>query len=269
MVTNAVFSLEGRVVLLTGAAGRLGAAMAQAIAAAGAQLVMCGRREAVLEACRNSFAESDRARCHVFAADITKEGDILSLYRLVESRFGALHGIVNNAYAGRVGSLDAIEPSDFQAACQYNLVAPFMLVKSFRGLLETAARTSGRSSSIVNVASMYGTVSPDPEVYGLSRKNNPLHYGATKGGLIQMTRYLACHLGASGIRVNSIAPGAFPDTSVDPGIPAFYEKLAAKAPLKRVGVPWEVAGPVIFLLSDASSYITGANVPIDGGWTAW
>ncbi len=264
-----MFNLENRVVLLTGAAGHLGRAMSDAIVDAGAELIMSGRRVEALEACRSRFAAAKRDRCHIVAGDITKDEDIVALRQVIENRFGSLHGIANNAYAGRVGPLDTIGPEDFRMACQYNLITPFTLVTVLRSLLEDGARQTGQSSSVVNVASMYGSVSPDPAIYGESGKNSSVHYAATKGGLIQMTRYLACHLGTSGIRVNSIAPGPFPNTEDDPEILTFYDRLAAKVPMKRVGSPREVAGPVVFLLSDAASYVNGVNLPIDGGWTAW
>ena len=263
------FDLTGRVVLLTGAAGRLGCAMSQAILAAGAELVMVGRREAALSGERDRLAAPLRARCHVVASDVTQPEAPARLEDEVRRRFGRLHGLVNNAYAGKVGPLQTISRENFLDACTYNLVAPFELAKALAPLLEQSAVRDGGTSSVVNVASMYGVVSPDPSIYGDSGKNNPAHYGATKAGMIQLTRYLACHLSPGRIRVNSVSPGPFPDTDVDPGIPQFFEKLAARVPMGRTGRPEEAAAPVVFLLSEAASYVNGANLPVDGGWTAW
>jgi NAD(P)-dependent dehydrogenase (short-subunit alcohol dehydrogenase family) len=263
------FDLTGRVVLLTGATGYLGSAMAYAILDAGADLILTGRREKTLATQRELLSPELRERCHISACDVTHTDTPAYLKSLIEKRFGGLHGIVNSAYAGRVGTLDAIDAADFITACTYNLVAPFALVKALAPLLEETAKKSRTTVSVVNVASMYGIVSPDPSIYADSGLNNPVHYGASKSGMIQLSRYLACHLGQAGIRVNSISPGPFPNTEVDSDIPEFYEKLARKVPMGRVGRAEEVAGPVVFLLSNAASYVNGANLSIDGGWTAW
>jgi gluconate 5-dehydrogenase len=113
---------------------------------------------------------------------------------------------------------------------------------------------------------MYGHVSPDHRLYGDSGMNNPPFYGAAKSGLLQLTRYLACHLGPSAIRCNSISPGPFPSDGVTA---EFAARLIDKVPMGRLGQPRDLAGVLLLLASDAGSYINGADIPVDGGWISW
>jgi len=122
--------------------------------------------------------------------------------------------------------------------------------------------------SIINIASMYGMVSPDPAIYGESKFNSPANYGAGKAAVIQFTKFCAVHLAKYKIRVNAVSPGPFPSPSVQMN-KTFISKLVEKVPLKRIGHPSELNGVIVLLCSEASSYITGQNISVDGGWTSW
>lgn len=262
------FDLDAHVVLLTGATGHLGQAIAESLVRAKAHIVLGARNIEKLKILETRLLDLG-GTVTVLPFDVEGEAERKRAIDTIATELGRLDGIVNNAYSGKTGTVENSTITDFERATAFNLSAPFQLVQLALPLLKAAGLRNQGGASVVNVASMYGVVSPDPRIYGSSGSNNPPFYGATKAGLIQLTRYLACHLATSNIRVNSVSPGAFPPDSIGREQPQFHAELCAKMPLGRIGVPREVAEPIVFLLGAAASYITGANLPIDGGWTAW
>jgi NAD(P)-dependent dehydrogenase (short-subunit alcohol dehydrogenase family) len=124
-------------------------------------------------------------------------------------------------------------------------------------------------ASVVNIASMYGHVSPDPAIYGDSGQNSPPYYSAAKAALIHYTRYAAVHLAPDRVRVNAISPGPFPPMRFRDEKPDFYAQLVKKVPMGRIGMAEDMVGPLVFLASPHAQYVTGTNLCVDGGWTAW
>jgi NAD(P)-dependent dehydrogenase (short-subunit alcohol dehydrogenase family) len=262
------FRLDGRVAFLSGATGHLGRAMAVAMAGAGAHVVLNARSAEPLE----DFAKSMQGQGYkvsVACFDITDKSAVGEHIAKIGREHGGLDVIVNNASAGRTGTIESASAEDFEQLYRVNVVASFEILQAALPLLRESARKTPGGASIVNIASMYGSVSPDPSIYGTSGANNPPHYGAAKAALIQFTRYAACHLAADRIRVNCISPGPFPAAKYLERDPQFAQRLSAKNPMGRVGDPMELQGPLLFLASDASSYVTGIDLAVDGGWTAW
>jgi NAD(P)-dependent dehydrogenase (short-subunit alcohol dehydrogenase family) len=177
---------------------------------------------------------------------------------------GVPDGLVNLTAFSTVRDMQELSAEDFDRVNHGGLTATFILARSVG-----ARMAAERKGSVVLFSSMYGMVSPNPEVYEAPMNKNPLEYGVGKAGIIQMVRYLAVHWGTENVRFNCISPGPFPNSQVQEQYPDFIERLAEKSPMHRIGQASEIAGSVVFLLSDAASYITGHNLVVDGGWTSW
>ncbi|GAB4576895.1 MAG: SDR family oxidoreductase [Roseibium sp.] len=262
-----VFDLTGKRAVVTGAAGHLGQAITTGLADAGADLLLVGRNRSKLETLVESLrAQGRSATCE--ALDLSQPEEISAFSEKLVSEGQPVDILVNNAYSGVTNSLENSTADQYASSYQIGMIAAAELVRTLLPAMRAAVARRG-DASVVNIASMYGHVSPDARIYGDSGQNNPPFYGAVKGALIQYTRYAACHLAKDGVRVNAVSPGPFPPISFRETKPEFYKELLNKVPMGRIGLPEDLSGPVVFLSSSAAAYITGVNLPVDGGWTAW
>jgi NAD(P)-dependent dehydrogenase (short-subunit alcohol dehydrogenase family) len=257
------FRLDGRVAFISGAAGYLGREMGFALGEAGAKLILNGRNAARLEAFAAQLGRAGiAAECAPFDM---MDFDAVRRFFAVLPRLDIL---INNAVTMTAKSLAEVTPEDFDTAYRSAVTAAFEAVRAARPALARAAAASG-DASVINIATMYAAVSPDPKLYSEPGQMSPPHYGAAKAGLVQLTRHLAAELGPSGVRVNALAPGPFPRGEVAGRDPGFASRLAARTMLGRTGRAAEIRGPILFLASPAASFVTGAMLMADGGWTAW
>lgn len=251
---STAFHLQNREIWVIGGAGYLGQEVVKMLTGLGATVL-----------CADLPGKAQNGP-HVTAADLDIS-DIPALEKFAEEQIaarGVPHGLVVMTYASTAKKFDDLTPEDFDEANHGNLTATFTLARAVGNAM--AQRGSG---SLVLFSSMYGSVSTDPGLYEAPMNPNPVEYGVGKAGIQQLTRYLAVHYGKSGVRCNAISPGPFPNPTIQAAQPAFIDRLAKKVPLGRVGQSPEIAGAVAFLLSDASSFITGQNLAVDGGWTIW
>lgn len=259
-----MFSLKGKVAVVTGGAGHLGSAISEGLAEFGANLVVASKSLKKCEELSTRLSQVHGIKAKGIELDTRSFKSITSCLEVIYTEMGSIDILVNNAAFGKTNiSIESVSEKDWLEGIDGTLNGVFRCTKAVIPYMREK-----KYGVIINISSMYGIISPDNRIYGNSGYNNPPDYGAGKAGVIQFTRYAACHLAKDGIRVNAISPGPFPSIDVQQN-KSFIASLENKVPLGKIGKPNELKGAVVFLASAASSYITGQNIIVDGGWTAW
>jgi len=247
-----IFRLDGKVVLVTGASSGLGRHFAQCLAGAGAAVAIAARRLDRLTALAAEI-EAAGGRAHPVALDVTDSASVDRAVAEIESALGPIDGLINNSGLGGPPSLAVdLDEADWDAVLDTNLKGAWLVARA----VSRAMMAGGRGGSIVNIAS----------VLGLRVASGVAAYAASKAGLVQLTRAMALELARHGIRVNAIAPGYITtDINRDFLAGPAGQKMIQRVPQRRVGDERDLDGALLLLASDASRYMTGAVIPVDGG----
>ena len=249
------FRLDGKVALVTGGARGLGRTMAIALAEAGADIALSGRSAGPCEETAAEIAQATGRRAQGFAADVTKLADVERLAADVEAQFGHLDILVNNAGINIRGPINQLSEADWDAVIDTNLKGPFLCARTVGPAM--VKRGWGR---VINLASVLGKIALPGRA----------PYASSKAGVINLTRVLALEWAGTGVTANAICPGAFA-TEMNRQLlddPVKYKEFVSRIPMGRWGDLDEMAGIVVFLASPASSYVTGAALSVDGGWSS-
>lgn len=261
-----VFDLTGEVAVVTGGTGHLGYFMAQGLSEYGATVVITSRdlNRAKMFADK-IISETDNNKVIGLELDISDRLSICNCFMEISKSYSGFNILINNASYSIRNNIERMTEFEWQNGLEGTVTSVFKCIQESIPYLKDSRHNN---KSIVNISSMYGIVSPDPNIYGDSGYDNPPNYGSGKAAIIQLTKYAACHLARDNIRVNAISPGPFPRKKVQENV-EFVRNLENKVPLRRIGQPHELKGAVIYLSSSASSYVTGHNLVVDGGWTVW
>ena len=260
-----LFDLTDQVAVVTGAPGQLGQAIAETIAELGGHVVVVSRTESACKTLADSLTEQYQRAVSV-PADVTDPDEVEAMANTVRDEFGRLDILVNNAYAGETPEFEEMSVQQFNDGVQSALTSVFLTTR------ETLPMLREGSSSIINIASIYGVVAPNHRIYGDTGLNNPVQYGAAKAGVIQLSQWLATRYAADSIRSNALTPGGIYNPefeSMQDYEETFVPNYEELTPLGRMGQPKDLKGATAFLASDASSWVTGQNIIVDGGWTSW
>lgn len=267
---NELFSLKDRVALVTGATGLLGRQHCLALRDAGAAVVAAD----IDEKATTAFARELGGESIPLVVDVADKASVQAAWSTVKKRFDRLDVLVNNAaindkfetpaLAAEQSKLENYPIDLWKKMVDVNVTGLFLCAQVFG--TEMAKRKQG---SIINIASTYGLVAPNQSLYKRPDGTQPFYkspaYSTTKGAVISLTKFLAAYWGKDGVRVNTLSPGGVENSQDE----HFISEYSSRTPLKRMAAPTDYQGAILFLASDASAYMTGANLVVDGGWTAW
>ena len=242
--------LQNKVVIVTGGSGLLGVEIIKFLISENAVCINVDLKETEMEGLVN------------YKCDITDEKQVNEMVLFVVNTYGGIDALVNNAYPRTKDwglKFEDIPYESWKKNVEMQLNTVFLCSQKVLGIMKTQS-----SGSVVNIASIYGMVGPDFSVYDGTSMTMPAAYSAIKGGIINLTKYLASYYGKYQIRVNAISPGGIFDEQPE----QFVKKYEQKVPMKRMAFPSDIAPVVSFLVSDQASYITGQNIAVDGGWTS-
>lgn len=254
------FDLSGQVALITGAAGQLGQEFSRALGDAGALVLVSDLELRRCEAmCR--ALEGDSIKAMPLAMDVADAASVRSSFEAVAAELGRLDILINNAGVAVFTPFEERSFPEFMHVLEVNVGGTFLCTQAAVRIMRNRA-AGGR---IVNIGSIYGLVSGDPRIYTDCDRKTSEAYAASKAAIIQMTRYWAVHLAKYRIRVNALSPGGVFNAQGED----FVRNYSARTPMGRMAQADELREALLFLCSEASSYVTGHNLVVDGGWTAW
>jgi len=256
-----LFDLSGKIALISGGGGHLGTAFANALAEAGARVALTSRDQERADAAVAALPPVEAGSHLGVVLDHLQPESIDRCIEAVVQRLGAIDVLVNNGHDAIAADWSEVTPEQFTKQLA-NATGYFQLARCVRD--QAVERKA--SASMIMIGSMYGVVGSYPDSYEGICAASPVAYHALKGGLIHMTRHLAVYWAKDRIRVNCLSPGPFPPSAAPLEM---VKRLEAKSPMGRMGQAHEMKGALLLLASDAGSYITGQNLLVDGGWTAW
>ena len=267
---NDLFRMDGKTVVLTGGVGILGQEYGRVLAYSGAELIIADIRQEECDAFANQLSDETGANVTGFAVDLASEVSIVDWSKRILDKRGHIDVLINNAASKADGFFAPLEDyslTTWNEVMAVNVNAVFLAAREFGpGMVQRG------KGSIINVSSIYGVVGPDQRIYEGSwyeelggAINTPMIYSATKGAVVAMTKYLATYWGPKGVRVNCLTPGGVASGQNE----EFEKRYSARVPMGRMADATEMVGAVLYLASDASSYVNGQNIIVDGGWTAW